>query len=87
MHVREAFRDRVDNEDGTPPSVDQMRAALEPIQGEAPNYWEAWWDQYDYVYMVFTQAGQENPMPDQLQLVVEGPRFQLYRVVREQPPG
>ncbi len=82
MHVRSAWRDRVDNDDGTPPSIDQLRAALEPIEGEDPHYWQLWWEQYDYIYVIFSDADADNPLPEQLELVFSGPRFQLYKVLK-----
>ncbi|MCZ0732842.1 hypothetical protein [Phreatobacter sp. AB_2022a] len=85
MHVRSAYRDRVDTEDGTPPTVDQLRAALEPIDSEDSHYWDTWWEHYDYVYVVFTDPDRENPVPDQLELVFSGPRFQLYKIIKDRP--
>jgi hypothetical protein len=84
MHVRPAYRERVDTEDGTPPSIDQLRAVLEPAEGEENYYWHRWWEQYDYIYVVFSEAEADNPMPEQLELVYSGPRFQLYKVLKPQ---
>jgi hypothetical protein len=77
MHVRDEYADRADTEDGTPPSVEQLVLAADKIEGE--HYWDFWPKHYDYVYVLFTERGAENPDPVHLRLVAEGPRFQLYR--------
>lgn len=77
MHMREEYADRADTEDGTPPSLEQLVLASD--RGEGEHYWNFWPKHYDYVYVLFTEKGAENPDPVHLRLVAEGPRFQLYR--------
>jgi hypothetical protein len=79
MHMREEYADRADTEDGTPPSVEQLLLASDKVDGDNPAYWDFWPKHYDYVYVLFTEQGAENPDPVHLRLVAEGPRFQLYR--------
>lgn len=79
MHMRDEYADRADTEDGTPPSVEQLLLAADKAQGDNPAYWDFWPKHYDYVYVLFTKHGAENPDPVHLRLVAEGERFQLYR--------
>jgi hypothetical protein len=79
MHMREEYADRADTEDGTPPSVEQLLLAADKVDADNPAYWDIWPKHYDYVYVLFTEPGAENPDPVHLLLVAEGPRFQLYR--------
>ena len=82
LRVREEYSDRADTEDGTPPSVEQLLVAAEKPQMENAAYWEHWTKQYDYVYLLFTEKGAENPDPIHMRLVYEGKRFQLYRLAQ-----
>lgn len=79
MHVKPLYSDRVDTEDGSPPSVEQLLVALDH-PNEAGNYWHQWRDDFDYVYLLFTDDETDNPAPELLKLVHDGGRFQLYRV-------
>ena len=79
MHMRDEYADRADTEDGTPPSVEQLLLAADKVRGDHPAYWDFWPKHYDYVYVLFTKRGAENPDPVHLRLVAEGERFQLYR--------
>jgi hypothetical protein len=82
MHVRQAYIDEVDTEDGTPPTIDELIVtALRPDAGSTA-YWRAWPQRFDYVYLLFTEDGAENPAPDLLTQVFDGGRFQLYRVAK-----
>ncbi len=80
LRVRPAYRDRVDTDDGTPPSLEQLRLSIEPAPDQRHHYWDRWPDRFDYVYVLFTEPGADNPDPSHLSLVQEGARFQLYRV-------
>ena len=80
LRVREPFRDQVDTQDGTPPSLDQLRLAVDPPPDHRRRFWDHWPQHFDYVYLLFTQPGAENPDPAHLSLVEEGSRFQLFRV-------
>jgi len=80
MHVRAAYADHVDAEDGTPPSVEQLLVAATRPDAEGIGYWHDWQTSFDYVFVMFTEAEAENPAPDLLTLIHDGERFQLYRV-------
>lgn len=79
MHVRPEFHDMVDAEDGTPPSTAQLIVAATRPSDDMPEYWLRW-QEFDYLYVLFTEEEAENPDPDRLTLLHEGDRFQLYRV-------
>ncbi len=79
MHVQPAYSERVDTEDGNPPSMEQLLVALDH-PGESKNYWQNWRTDYDYVYLLFTDEDTVNPAPDLLKLIYDGGRFHLYRV-------
>jgi hypothetical protein len=79
MHMREEYADRADTEDGTPPTVEQLVLAADKFEGDHPPFWSFWPKHFDYVYVLFTERGAENPDPVHLRLIAEGPRFQLYR--------
>jgi hypothetical protein len=82
LEVREPYRNRVDRIDGTPPSVAQLLQVAEegPQQDGADNYWNKWTTDYDYVYVLFTDSGYENPDPTRLTAVYTGNRFALFRI-------
>ncbi|MBV8752349.1 MAG: hypothetical protein JO328_05770 [Hyphomicrobiales bacterium] len=80
MHVRPEYTDRVDTEDGNPPSIEQLVVAREHPEEVADKYWRRWQESFDYVYVLFTDEDTVNPAPDLLKLVYEGDRFQLYRI-------
>jgi len=82
LRVREEYSERADTEDGTPPSVEQLLVAAEKPQVENAAYWQHWTKQYDYIYVLFTEKGAENPDPVHMRLVYEGNRFQLYRMAQ-----
>jgi hypothetical protein len=80
MHVRPAFRDIVDSEDGTPPSIAQLVLAGDRPVSERAAYWDTWQHSYDYLYVLFTETDAPNPDPARLALLHDGTRFQLYRI-------
>ncbi len=82
LEVREPYRNRVDRIDGTPPSVAQLlQVAEEGAQPDsAGNYWNKWTTDYDYIYVLFTDSGYENPDPTRLTAVYTGDRFALFRI-------
>jgi hypothetical protein len=84
MHVRAAYRDRVDTEDGTPPSVAQLLQVASQTDGDEPPYWSRWTRDYDYLYVLFTDANYTNPDPDHLVPLYAGDRFVLYQVTGPQ---
>lgn len=83
LAVRPKYRDRVDIKDGDPPTVSQLIAAANQDRS-APqtdeHVWDHWTEQFEYVYVLYTDGGQ-NPAPDLLKPVYQGPRFQLYKVI------
>jgi hypothetical protein len=80
MHVRRSYRDQVDTEDGTPPSVEQLLVAATRQDYETTAYWQKWQNRFDYVYVLFTEDEATNPAPDLMTLIYDGGRFQLYRI-------
>jgi MFS family permease len=80
LRVRNDFADVADTEDGTPPTVEKLLVVANNPEIEEAAYWSDWTNTYDYVYVLFTEKGAENPDPLHLRLVYEGRRFQLYRM-------
>ncbi|HYD69612.1 hypothetical protein [Azospirillum sp.] len=81
LSVRPGYSELVDRNDGDPPTVSQLLATADgPVPGHE-RFWDGWPARYDYVYVLYTD-GEPNPDPDHLALLYEGPRFQLYKVVR-----
>jgi len=80
MHVRPEYRDQVDTEDGTPPSVEQLLVAATRKGLDITEYWRDWQKRFDYVYILFTEDEATNPAPELMTLVYDGGRFQLYRI-------
>src|SRR2546429_6932679 len=88
MHVRRDYRDRVDTEDGTPPSIRQLLSHTEPMDwDDDPPYWSRWTTDYDYLYILFTDRGYANPDPTRLTPVFAGNRFVLYQINGAQLAG
>jgi hypothetical protein len=85
MHARPDYRDSVDTEDGTPPSVHELLELIAHPETETDAYWGNWTLDYDYLYVVFTRPGQENPAPSRLSQRFVGERFALYRIVPPEP--
>jgi hypothetical protein len=83
MHVKPAYNDYVDRNDGTPPSITQLLvAANKPLPG-TPAFWLNW-TKFDYLYVLFTEDEAPNPDPARLKLVADGDRFQLYKILNPQ---
>jgi hypothetical protein len=80
MHVRPYYRNRVDTEDGTPPSVRQLLQVAPQVEGDGPPYWSRWSRDYDYLYILFTEPDYANPDPLRLEPLYVGDRFVLYRI-------
>ena len=88
MHVRRDYRDRVDTEDGTPPSIRQLLSHTELTDwDDDPPYWSRWTTDYDYLYILFTDRGYANPDPTRLTPVFAGNRFVLYQINGTQLAG
>jgi len=87
MHVRQGYTDRVDTEDGNPPTIEQLMVAREHPEEVADKYWQKWQENFDYVYVLFTDEDTVNPLPDLLKLVYDGDRFQLYRISKPADAG
>jgi hypothetical protein len=82
MHVRSAYRDQVDTEDGVPPTLAQIVVSADKRIDDHSVYWHDWENRFDYVYVLFTEDEAANPSPDRLKLVHDGARFQLYKVLK-----
>jgi hypothetical protein len=79
LHVRADYRDRVDTQDGTPPTIDSvLHVAEQDASGD--DYWRRWSTDYDYLYVLFTDARYKNPDPTRLTPVFTGDKFMLYRI-------
>jgi hypothetical protein len=83
MHVRPQYRDYVDIHDGTPPSTAQLILAADHPTPGTPAFWLNW-TKFDYLYILFTEDEAPNPDPSRLKLVMDGDRFQLYRIIKQQ---
>lgn len=82
MHVRPEYRKIVDDQDGEPPSIDQLVLDAVGRGTDTSGYWHDWTKNYDYVYLLFTDEDSDNPMPDKLKTLYEGENFQLYRILK-----
>jgi hypothetical protein len=80
MHVRPAYRNQVDTEDGVPPSLQQIALSAAKHVDDHKVFWHDWENRFDYVYVLFSDEDTQNPAPDHLKLVHDGARFQLYKV-------
>jgi hypothetical protein len=81
LSARGGYRDIVDTEDGTPPSVSQLLEVAAKPEIEADGYWSDWTADYNYVYFLFTRPGYQNPDPLHLQTEHVGNGFALYRIL------
>jgi hypothetical protein len=85
LHVRPDYRDRVDVQDGSPPTMDNLvRVADSNADANADDYWRRWTADYDYLYVLFTDRHHENPDPARLTPVFSGEKFMLYRIEHSQ---
>jgi hypothetical protein len=84
LRVRNDYRARVDVEDGTQPSLAQLLQVADNEDIEQARYWRRWTSDYDYVYLLFTDAEFQNPDPVHLTPVYAGERFVLYQINAEQ---
>jgi hypothetical protein len=83
LHVRNDYRDRVDTQDGTPPTIENLlRVTDHGANGD--DYWRRWTTDYDYLYVLFTDARRENPDPARLAPIFAGDKFVLYRIENAQ---
>jgi hypothetical protein len=83
LHVRADYRDRVDTQDGTPPTIESVLHLTER-DASSDDYWRRWSTDYDYLYVLFTGARYENPDPAHLTTVFVGDKFMLYRIENAQ---
>jgi hypothetical protein len=83
LHVRADYRDRVDTQDGSPPTIENLlRVSTQDASGD--DYWRRWTTDYDYLYVLFTDAHHENPDPARLTPIFAGEKFMLYRIENAQ---
>jgi hypothetical protein len=83
LHVRDAYHDRVDTQDGSPPTVENMLRVADRDDSHE-DYWRRWTTDYDYLYVLFTDANYKNPDPARLTQLFAGERFMLYRIENAQ---
>jgi hypothetical protein len=85
LHVRSDFRDRVDTQDGSPPTVENLLRVADRDGDDAhDDYWRRWTTDYDYLYVLFTDLHYKNPDPARLTPVFTGDKFILYRIENAQ---
>jgi hypothetical protein len=83
LHARPEYRDYVDGQDRTPPSIaDLIVAAEHPLPG-TPTFWLNW-TKFDYLVLLFTEDEAPNPDPSRMKFIADGDRFQLYRIIKQQ---
>ncbi|MBX9778429.1 MAG: hypothetical protein K2Y71_28990 [Xanthobacteraceae bacterium] len=82
LRARASYRAQVDTQDGTPPGIEELLEAVEEPASARDVYWKRWTADYDYLYVLFTEASYENPEPELLTMVYMGDRFVLYRINR-----
>lgn len=85
LRVRRDYQHIVDEEDGTPPQISQLLVAADKEGDEVENYWDGWPRNYDYLYVLFSEQGAENPDSERLEPVYEGRRFHLYKIIKPAP--
>jgi hypothetical protein len=83
LHVRASFRDRVDTQDGSPPTVDNLLRIVGRDDGH-DDYWRRWTTDYDYLYVLFTDLPYKNPDPARLTPIFTGDKFVLYHIENAQ---
>jgi hypothetical protein len=83
LHVRDDYRDRVDTQDGSPPTIDNLLRVVDQ-DASADDYWRHWTTDYDYLYLLFTDRRHVNPDPARLTPVFAGEKFMLYRIENTQ---
>jgi hypothetical protein len=82
LHARPEYRNFVDEQDGTPPSIARLIVAADhPTDNNIPAFWRNW-TKFDYLYVLFTEDEAANPDPSRLKLIDDGDRFQLYRILK-----
>jgi len=81
LQVRPEYRDIVDTEDGTPPTITRLLVAADRPSMDKANYWDMWPSHYDYLYILFTESDAPNPDPERLKLLQDGTNFQLYKII------
>jgi hypothetical protein len=83
LHVRADYRDRVDTQDGSPPTVENL-LQVSDRDTNGDDYWRRWTTDFDYLYVLFTDAGYKNPDPAHLTPLFTGDKFVLYRIENAQ---
>ena len=78
LHVRNEFKRYVETEDRLPPAIPYF---VQAAHSDVPYFFARWPQHFDYVYILFTKH-EINPAPKDLNLLFDGPSFQLYRVIR-----
>lgn len=80
LRIKPEFSDRVDTADGTPPSIHEVLLAADEWRFPFDAYWRDWRKKYDYIYVIYTDTEDPDPVPDLLSLAFEGDRFKLYQI-------
>ncbi|MEA1649995.1 hypothetical protein UAJ10_13370 [Nitrospirillum sp. BR 11164] len=86
LTVKPAYTERVDREDGDPPSTGEMVKAVTNPLPPGTYFWQDWQRDYDYVIVLNTEHGHRE-LTGLADLVHEGKGFQLYRVLHDAMPA
>jgi hypothetical protein len=81
LHVKPEYQDFADIRDGVPPSLSQLILTADRPLPNTPKFWRNW-PKFDYLYVLFTEDEAPNPDPARLRLLIDGDRFQLYKVIK-----
>ena len=82
LHVRKEFHNFVETEDRLPPSIPYFVQVADRVSTGKSSFCDLWPRHFDYVYILFTAPSARNPDMKHLELIDDGPGFQLYRVIR-----
>ena len=80
MTVRDAYRARVDTEDGFPPTVSRLLVGSETEDGGG-NYWDDWEENHDFLVVLYGSADDTTPDAESLEEVASGDGFKLYKIL------
>ncbi len=80
MTVRDAYRARVDVEDGFPPTVSRLLVGSES-EDDGGNYWDDWEENHDFLVVLYGADDATSPDPEELQEVAGGSGFKLYKIL------
>ena len=82
MSLRPAYRHHAATSDVDLPSLDELLGRITPGKPSRydPTYWEQWQDNFDYLYVIYTDDDDPKPAPEALTMLYEGDRFRLFKI-------